>query len=274
VKERSEALDLYFKMYESEKRGEPYTRSRLYQAFVERNPHRTTKALEYKLQNISACLVEMGFAPLRGMAPAFNYQRSLLPEAAARIEPLQRLVIESAAEDPPVPGSADRASIVPPPLLKRSNWTELARVEPIARKIDFVGREQSNRRLGLAGEKWVVELEQKMLRDAGKFSLANEVRHVSVEEGDGLGYDIRSFDPATGADRLIEVKTTRSGIWMPFVLTRNELQVSEEKADRFFLYRVHDFGKRTRVYMLSGALESGCDLTPLSFRALPKAQSA
>ena len=272
--ERDEALDLYFRMYEQEQRLERYTRRRHYEAFVSRHPHRSVKALEYKLQNISACLVEMGFAPLRGMAPAFNYQRSLLPEAAARIEAIESLVVQAANAEPPVPGAADATVIVPPPNLRPSKWIELARAEPIARRLDFVAREQANRKLGLAGEEWVLELERRSLHDSGAADLAKQVRHDSVVIGDGLGYDVRSFDPVTRREKLIEVKTTRAGIWMPFMLTRNEVRVSTEQALAFVLYRVHAFGKNARVYQLPGALEVSCELTPLSFRAVPRAATA
>jgi hypothetical protein len=272
--EQDDALNAYFRMYELEQRGEKYIRKRFYEAFVARHPHRSVKALEYKLQNVSACLLEMGFAPLRGMAPAFNYQRSLLPAAAAWVESLETLVLQNASSPPPEACMADEHLIVPPPAFSLSRWVELARAEPVARRIDFVAREQANRQLGLAGEEWVLELERRTLHNAGAVALARQVRHVAVEQGDGLGYDIQSFDPATGAERFIEVKTTRAGIWMPFMLTRNEVRVSEAEGLRFVLYRVHAFGKDARVYKLPGAVGQTCDLTPVSFRALPKVRSA
>jgi hypothetical protein len=37
--------------------------------------------------------------------------------------------------------------------------------------------------------------------------LANDVRCVSDLDGDGFGYDVRSFEP-DGAERLLEIKTT------------------------------------------------------------------
>jgi hypothetical protein len=40
--------------------------------------------------------------------------------------------------------------------------------------------------------------------------------------------------------------------------------------DRFSLYRVHSFGLRTRVYWLDGALDQTCDLSAMSYRALPR----
>ena len=63
------------------------------------------------------------------------------------------------------------------------------------------------RRLGTAGEEWVVNLEREQLSRSGRQDLADLVRWVARSDGDGLGYDIASFRP-TGAPRLIEVTTT------------------------------------------------------------------
>ena len=272
--ERTSALDIYFKMYANEYSGRRYIRKRFYEEFARAYPTRSQKALEYKLQNISACLIEMGMAPLRGMAPAFNYQRVLLDQTAERISVLESLVLQSVAEPPIVPNSPTQNDIDKPPHWQPSKFAAEARSEPIARKINFAEREQSNRQLGLAGEQWVVELERRMIHDAGNPSLAKNVRHVSQEEGDGLGYDIESFDINSGTKRFIEVKTTRAGIWTPFSVTCNEVRVSLKLTSRYWLYRVHSFGSRTRVYKLPNAIESSCDLTATNYRAFPRVLSA
>jgi hypothetical protein len=89
---------------------------------------------------------------------------------------------------------------------------------------------------------------------------------VSREDGDGLGYDIRSYDPA-GAERWIEVKTTRGGSTTPFYLTRNENEVAKERPDAFRLYRLHDFSQRPGLFTLTPPLEAVLQLEPLTFRA-------
>jgi hypothetical protein len=55
--------------------------------------------------------------------------------------------------------------------------------------------ETNNRDLGQKGELLVVEHEKKSLIENGRPDLAERVRHVSAIEGDGAGYDIRSFTP-------------------------------------------------------------------------------
>jgi len=84
-----------------------------------------------------------------------------------------------------------------------------------------------------------------------------------------LGYDIHSFE-ADGRDRLIEVKTTASGPGRSFHVTRNELEVSKQRADAFWLYRVFDFWSTPRMYQLAGAMDQTLQLDPRVFAALPK----
>jgi hypothetical protein len=61
---------------------------------------------------------------------------------------------------------------------------------------------------------------------------------VSQSIGDGLGFDVISFDDIDGSERLIEVKTTGLGKYFPFYVTANELRCSEDVVQRFHLYRV------------------------------------
>ena len=80
------------------------------------------------------------------------------------------------------------------------------------------------------------------------------------------GYDILSFEQ-NGTDRLVEVKTTGAGIYTQFALTRNELACSQRHSDRYHLYRLFEFGASPKLYMLAGALDETCTLTPTQFRA-------
>ena len=86
--------------------------------------------------------------------------------------------------------------------------------------------------------------------------------------GDGLGYDIQSFN-ADGSPRLIEVKTTGLGKDFPFIVTANEVRVSGRDADRYQLYRLFNFGRAPHVYMLRGDLTQVCRLDPRQYWARP-----
>ncbi len=82
-------------------------------------------------------------------------------------------------------------------------------------------------RLGEDGEQFVLELERSRLEAAGQPELAEKVAWVSKEVGDGLGYDIESFEE-DGHQIFIEVKTTKGPIDTPFYLTENERRVAAD----------------------------------------------
>ena len=103
----------------------------------------------------------------------------------------------------------------------------------------------------------------------GAVRLADRVRHVSVLDGDGLGFDILSFAP-DGSERYLEVKTTRYSPHQPFFVSRNEVEFSGEESERFSLIRVYRFGTtRPGWYELPGALRSTSTLRAESFVGLP-----
>lgn len=97
-------------------------------------------------------------------------------------------------------------------------------------------------------------------------SFAERIEHVSRTHGDGLGYDILSFE-TDGRERLIEVKTTAFGAMTPFFASRKEVTVSEELAPQFKLYRIFKFRDAPKMFVLPGSLRKSCDLDPVQYRA-------
>ncbi|KKU47277.1 MAG: hypothetical protein UX68_C0041G0006 [Parcubacteria group bacterium GW2011_GWA2_46_9] len=107
-----------------------------------------------------------------------------------------------------------------------------------ARKID--NWDEINKRrntTGQKGEEIAVVIEQEFLESIGRKDLAKKVRHVSTEDGDGLGYDVLSFFE-NGKEKYIEVKSTTSSLQSPFFLSRNELGFLEEHNEDAFIYRI------------------------------------
>ncbi len=133
-----------------------------------------------------------------------------------------------------------------------------------ARTVNYLEREAANMALGKAGELFVVNFEKARLASVGKERLMDRVEHVAVTQGDGLGFDVRSFE-ANGDDRLIEVKTTRFGIDTPFFVTSNELRFSSSHSDRYHLYRVFRFSRGPRLFSCQGYLEDYARLEPSQF---------
>lgn len=125
------------------------------------------------------------------------------------------------------------------------------------------------RDLGLAGELLVVLYERRRLCAAGKAELAERIEHVSVDAGDGAGYDIRSFN-IDGTDRLIEVKTTTGLAGSPFYISANEVAFSAHAGSAFVIYRLAEFDRvagSAVFYELHGPIETTHILTPTTYRA-------
>ena len=119
--------------------------------------------------------------------------------------------------------------------------------------------------MGLLGEEFVLEYERWQLNTSGKQSLADQVRWISKEEGDGAGFDILSRN-INGTDKYIEVKTTKLGKETPFFFSRNELLFSRDNPKDYHLYRLFDFEKNARMFVKNGGLDTICTSVPMTFK--------
>ncbi|OGQ04454.1 MAG: hypothetical protein A3F82_04075 [Deltaproteobacteria bacterium RIFCSPLOWO2_12_FULL_44_12] len=129
-------------------------------------------------------------------------------------------------------------NVFEPQEQKRQETIAPERLYRTARKID--NWEEINRKrkmTGLQGEEIAVALEQEFFESIGRKDLADKVRHVSAEYGDGLGYDVLSFFE-DGREKYIEVKSTTTALKSPFYLSRNELGFLKDHNEDTFLYRV------------------------------------
>lgn len=84
-----------------------------------------------------------------------------------------------------------------PQLIKEGFPTSnnhLTRSDFIAHKIDFDSITKQAKKLGLAGEIMVLNYEKEKLKTLGRVDLTDKVKHISLDEGDGAGYDILSYD--------------------------------------------------------------------------------
>lgn len=263
----------YFAMMLKGLRGEPVNKAEhnrnLRQAFL---PTRSAGSVEFKHQNISAVLFQLGYDYLDGYRPRFNIQGSLRDAVEAQVaaRPELEALISKLVEEPASPRRVSESGLTlvdaPPPSEHAKAVHEWRTRERSPRKVDFAEIEARNRSLGLAGEKAVLEFEHKRLWDSGHRSLAERIEHVSVKRGDGLGYDVLSFE-ASGQERLIEVKTTRLAEMTPFFVSRNELNVSESREAEYHLYRLYRFDQEPKVFVLKGSLTTTCRLDPQVYRA-------
>ncbi|GAA4126278.1 hypothetical protein GCM10022415_33980 [Knoellia locipacati] len=260
-------VSAYLDMLDRELRGEPFVKSKVNED-VRQKIGRSRGSVEYKFQNVSAVLIELSHPYVRGYKAASNFQESLRDSVVAQVQ--ARTDLRTAALDDftrePTPHPDFAWNLTDAPSVEFSPHRDFLRR---ATKVDFVQVDAANRSLGLAGERAVVELERTRLQQAGLDSLARQVRHASQDEGDGLGYDIRSFD-LSGEEKFVEVKTTRRGPQWPMLISRNEVQFSQEESARFHLYRVFDFDQPIRgLYELPGSITQSCTLRPAVYEALP-----
>ncbi len=235
---------------------------------------RSHGAIEFKHQNISAVLINFDQPYVNGYKPRQNYQ-ALLEQVVLEYLESDRTLVEAATRSPilnptpqPVPTFDDvRALMEEPP---EPGPQRAAREQGPARPrlgVDFVQRDARNRELGRNGEEWALELERRRLHDVDKRpDLSKRVEWVAATRGDGLGYDIESFN-RDGSARVIEVKTTGLGKHFPFYVSANELRVSQQRPRDYHLYRVFNFASTPRMYPLTGALDQVCRLEPQSFVA-------
>ena len=263
----------YLEMLNADLRGEAYNKAAHRRILQPRLNNRREQAIELKHQNISAVLLELGLPYIPGYKPAFNYQKQLKQVVLAHIardpSEFDELTQRAEAEtEPPDPNYVDWSAVFDPDPPER--LTDYKRPDRgfLGRQIDFSERERLNKALGQSGEKFALEYERHRLIRSDRPDLAAEVEWSSRDRGDGLGYDIRSFDPNYEKELFVEVKTTNSGKYQPFLISENERAFSNEQASRYRLYRIYEFRRQPRLFELSGAVEGHAHLLPQQYRAI------
>ncbi|WP_226680709.1 DUF3883 domain-containing protein [Sutcliffiella horikoshii] len=139
----------------------------------------------------------------------------------------------------------------------------------IPSKRDYLKLQKKNTKIGHAGELLVLANEKMTLIEAGRQDLADLVKHVSATDGDGLGYDIKSFTES-GEEKYIEVKTTMSGINTAFFIEESEVRFSRENEDTFYLVRVFNYDRVTgnaQFYTKKGNVEQNFSLKAKTYLA-------
>jgi hypothetical protein len=220
---------------------------------------RTHRSVEFKHQNISAVLDELGMPWIPGYKPKRNYQNAIFDALDRYLSKRPELLASVPSSRATLPALSD--VFVTPPALVATDRPAPERLRQLVRKFDPVERDYINRSLGKAGEEFVLDLEHRRLTEANRSDLARKVRWVAAEDGDGAGYDIRSFEP-NGQERLLEVKTTNGSARTPFFLSRNECEVATERPEDWRIYRVHCFAKEPRVFTIAPPLDRSVSLRP------------
>ena len=279
-----EEIDLivadYFEMLGLDRQGLEFNKSQRCAALQQQleemaDSTRSDGSIEYKRQNISAALEDLGGSPLTGYLPARNYQAALAPgiERYLKKFPSDLHVIREKDQEEDPAEVASRGTLlqyVSSPIVgdTRTTMNDLS-LQRLSAKIDHAENDLQKRKWGKLGENLVFQQEQADLAQRGRPDLADKVRWVSQEDGDGLGYDIRSYHHSSGEERWIEVKTTRCrSEKTPFFLTENERQVAETNSEIFRLVRVFDAARPgPKAFKLRPPLEDQLHLHAINYRA-------
>ena len=257
----------YFSMLIDELKGNKINKTHHRKSIIPSLNNRTNGSVEFKYQNISAVLAEMGLPYIEGYKPRFNIQKSTLTSIVddylRRNISIEALFQNFSDLTPQKNSIVDFSSwVVPPPDVKKEQKKTVFIRTPI--KINYLQREQDNRDLGLRGEQLVFEYEKSMLSNLGKDSLADKIEWVSRDLGDGLGFDILSKN-TNGSDKYVEVKTTKLSKETPFYFSSNEYNFSIQHGSNYHLYRVFDFKTSPKMFTLSGQFDSFCLMEPTQY---------
>ena len=262
----------YLNMLTLELRGEPFNKAARNRELRARLDGRSHGAVERKHQNVSAVLISLGCPYVNGYKPLGHAQDMLRDVVREHLPPLLDLVAaDVVAHQQPIgvddllgmrvdpPGNGPASEIGEEPA-------EYVVAHRSSRTVNYLQQESLNRSLGDAGEALVMEYERARLRQAGKDQLARNVEQVSKTVGDHAGYDIRSYDLA-GHDRYVEVKSTRYGKLTPFYISVGEVRFSSANRHAYHLYRLFDFRRRPRLFMLPGDVRQHVRLDAINYRA-------
>lgn len=202
----------YFSMFNAELKNENYSKAEHRRNLLLLLNNRSEGSIEFKHQNISAVLANLGQPFIKGYLPRFNYQRILEDKVLdyliqnINIEDQFKLFSEKDISSKKGTFNFENLLVDPPKVSVTTEPKANYYSYPI--KINYLEREQNNQKLGIIGEEIVLEYEKWSLIRIGKEKFANQVEWISKEKGDGTGFDILSRY-SNGKDKYIEVKSTK-----------------------------------------------------------------
>jgi hypothetical protein len=255
-------VDDYLDMLVAEATGRDYSKAGHRRALIRRlNPGRTESAIEFKHQNISAAMINLGLPYIRGYLPRGNYQAALATEIQRRLEADPSLLTQIMPRISDSGGEGELQFTDAPPTRARTR---------AGRHVDYGKLQEESRRVGALGEELVVDYERKRLRDAGHLDLADNVQWVARDIGDGLGYDVQSFE-LSGQDLYIEVKATSLAAETPFYFSSAELDFARRHLQAYALYRVSQVDDSPQFFVLRGPDITNLEMVPVTYQArLPR----
>ena len=133
------------------------------------------------------------------------------------------------------------------------------------KKINFDDLNRRKKNIGTLGERIVLAYENAVLKEN---NIGKVAEHVADTIGDGLGYDIKSYD-LNGEEIHIEVKTTKSNMTDSFYMSKREMEESNNRDYKYKIYRVYNLNEtlnRADIIIYDGGItEDQYQIEPVSF---------
>ncbi len=263
-------IPYYFEMLNEELSHKQYSKTYYRNNLLINLKNRNKGSVEFKHQNISAILMEMGLPFIKGYKPRYNYQQ-LLSEELAKYISLNKFELEKKFEKFSTVNELNQKnyskiefdSILIDEPINSSIPEKEVQFKPI--KTNYLKKEQNNRTLGEFGESLVIEYEKWRLIKENKESLVDKIEWISKDLGDGTGFDILSKN-TNGTDRFIEVKTTKLSKETPIYVTKNEVQFAKKYSSQFYLYRIFNFDTKPGLFIKTGIYSNFCTLKAETFK--------
>lgn len=142
---------------------------------------------------------------------------------------------------------------------------------------DYV-KEASNRsKLGRLGEEVAIEYEVERLKKLGYSEENIRIEDLPKSKRDNAGYDLKSIatdESGIEEHRYIEVKTSKGNINSPFFMSPNEINVREEKGDKYYIYRIYNISDdEPGIYVIPNDKTIELEKRPNSFIIYPNSKS-
>jgi len=177
------------------------------------------------------------------------------------------IIIENENEKPDV---VDDNLVLDTNIPRKRKTSKIAK--PYIRKNDKISNlKEYEKKLdnGYLAECLVYEHEQNKLIDAGREDLAKQVKWISRDDGDGFGYDIKSYEIDTSGKVktiYIEVKSTSSSLSADFEMSSREYKFAKEHMRKkdYKLYRVSKRNNKNVGYIIE-SFEEKFDVNPSSY---------
>tara|TARA_Y100001973_G_C5161504_1_gene313759 strand:+ start:86 stop:1327 length:1242 start_codon:yes stop_codon:yes gene_type:complete len=114
---------------------------------------------------------------------------------------------------------------------------------------DYKRRSKESKKIGLAGEEYVIEYEKRKLSEQNLSHLADKIIWQSKDYSFFPGYDIKSFNNL-GEEIFIEVKSTQGSKQTQFQITDRELEAAMEYGESYFIYCVYNVLKSPKIFAI------------------------